>query len=227
MGTPGAKFRDRLIGENPPQPQANKRGGRNELGEGGVDEVMTAEVPYEVIATADGVELRRYPRHVTADVKVKGSAGSAGNKAFRPLASYINGKNQAQQSLPMTAPVLQEDGEKLGMTAPVLQERDDKAWVVSFVLPGSRSLAEYPKPLDDRIQLREVPTHEAAAIRWSGRWTYSSVQEHTQELLDVMQEMSWLAEGSPVWARYDPPWKPFFLRRNEVIIKVADSEIKQ
>jgi len=26
--------------------------------------------------------------------------------------------------------------------------------------------------------------------------------------------------GEPVWARYDPPWKPWFLRRNEVLLEI-------
>jgi hypothetical protein len=186
---------------------------------------MTAEVPYHVRATHGGVELRHYPRHVTADVEVRASADKAGNRAFRTLASYINGQNRAKQSLAMTAPVLQESGERLAMTAPVLQESlQDELWVISFVLPESRPLAQYPEPLDDRITLREVPAHESAAIKWTGRWTYRSVEEHTQELLDVMRRMKWSASGTPIWARYDPPWKPFFLRRNEVLIHVADRE---
>lgn len=186
---------------------------------------MTSEVPYKVTAVSDGVELRHYPRHVTADFRVQANAENAGNKAFRPLASYINGKNRSRQSLSMTAPVLQADGERLGMTAPVLQESSaGETWVVSFVLPESRPLAAYPEPLDERIVLREVPAHDSAAIRWTGRWTYRSVQDHTKKLLAVMKEMNWPASGRPVWARYDPPWKPFFLRRNEVLINVASSE---
>jgi hypothetical protein len=29
-----------------------------------------------------------------------------------------------------------------------------------------------------------------------------------------------VAHGEPIWARYDPPWKPWFLRHNEVLIPV-------
>jgi hypothetical protein len=28
------------------------------------------------------------------------------------------------------------------------------------------------------------------------------------------------ATGEPVWARYDPPFKPWFMRRNEILIPV-------
>jgi hypothetical protein len=26
--------------------------------------------------------------------------------------------------------------------------------------------------------------------------------------------------GEPIWARYDPPWKPWFMRRNEILIPI-------
>jgi hypothetical protein len=26
--------------------------------------------------------------------------------------------------------------------------------------------------------------------------------------------------GEPIWARYDPSWSPWFLRRNEVLVAV-------
>jgi hypothetical protein len=28
--------------------------------------------------------------------------------------------------------------------------------------------------------------------------------------------------GEPIWARYDPPWTPWFRRRNEVLIAVDE-----
>ena len=27
--------------------------------------------------------------------------------------------------------------------------------------------------------------------------------------------------GEPTWARYDPPWTPWFLRKNEVMLELA------
>jgi hypothetical protein len=30
--------------------------------------------------------------------------------------------------------------------------------------------------------------------------------------------------GPPRWLRYDPPFKPWFLRRNEVVVDVAEPE---
>jgi hypothetical protein len=32
--------------------------------------------------------------------------------------------------------------------------------------------------------------------------------------------LGYRVSGEPRWARYDPPWKPWFLRRNEVIVPI-------
>jgi hypothetical protein len=58
------------------------------------------------------------------------------------------------------------------------------------------------------------------AAQWSGRWTYGSVEKQTAELREAIHASGLAEIGAPVWARYDPPWKPWFLRRNEVLIEV-------
>ncbi len=164
---------------------------------------MTEQQHYEVIARYSTAELRRYSRCTVADLTVTGTAERAGNRAFGPLVRYISAK-------------------QLAMTAPVLQKESDRTsqWTVSFVLPGGMALSDYPMPDDGNIILREIPEHLAVASRWSGRWTYGSVERHAAELRTVMASVGLTAVGPPVWARYDPPWKPWFLRRNEVLIDV-------
>jgi hypothetical protein len=126
----------------------------------------------------------------------------------------------------MTAPVIQQArSEKLAMTAPVIQEPSGEgSWTVSFVLPGSRALAEYPVPDDPRVVLRELPAQLAAALRWSGRWTADNVERRTAELRSEMERAGWQPAGEPRWARFDPPWRPAFARRNEIVIPVAAAE---
>jgi hypothetical protein len=62
------------------------------------------------------------------------------------------------------------------------------------------------------------------AMTWSGRWTYPSVEKHTEALRLAIKQAGLTEIGLPVWARYDPPWKPWFLRRNEVLIDVRIEE---
>lgn len=190
---------------------------------------MTQEQKYTVLESRDDIELRQYAPCVVADVIVTGSEEKASNAAFRPLFAYISGSNHASTSLAMTAPVLQQSGEKLAMTSPVIQEairtdsEDESTWTVSFVMPGTGSIAEYPLPNDPRVTLRAVPGDTAAVVRWSGRWTSGNVAKRTEQLHRAIAAAGWQIAGNPRWARFDPPWKPPFARRNEIVIPVRTS----
>lgn len=184
---------------------------------------VTEQQSYTVLESRNGVERRHYPPSVVADVTITAAPDKAGNMAFRPLVSYISGANRGSRKLAMTAPVLQEaKGEKLAMTAPVLQEAaGEGTWVVSFVLPGTGTIDEYPEPTNPHVTLRQLPAHDAAAITYSGRWTIGNVEKHTATLMRTIEDAGWTVAGSPRWARYDPPWKPPFARRNEVVVPLA------
>ena len=183
---------------------------------------MTEQQEYRVLKSHGDLELREYAACVVADVVVSGSAEQAGSAAFRPLFQYISGANRGAEPLEMTAPVIQKpDRERLAMTAPVIQEAvGTDEWTVSFVLPAGRSLSDYPVPTDSRVSLRAVPGETAAAIRWSGRWTESNIERRTATLRQAIAEAGWEESGEPRWARFDPPWKPPFARRNEIVIPV-------
>ena len=86
---------------------------------------MTEQQPYEVVDRRDGFELRRYPAHLVAEIEVDGSFDEAPNRAFRPLAGFINGANRTRRQIAMTAPVTQQEAgpEKIAMTAPVVLRR--------------------------------------------------------------------------------------------------------
>lgn len=180
---------------------------------------MTEQQPYDVLEHRDGFELRRYPTHLVAEVEVDGSFEDAGNGAFRILFRYIAGDNQSQQKVAMTAPVVQEEGasEKVAMTAPVVQSRAGQGYVVAFVLPESMTPDTAPVPTDPRVVVRSVPQRVAAAARYSGRWTQSSYDRHLTELVGAVRAAGFVPVGAARFARFDPPYKPWFLRRNEVI----------
>jgi len=183
---------------------------------------MTEQQAYRLLDAQGNVELREYAPCVVADVVASGSAEQAGSAAFQPLFEYISGANRGAEPLEMTAPVIQKPAsERLAMTAPVIQEAaSPNEWSVSFVLPAGRSLSEYPVPSNPRVSLRAVPGETAAAIRWSGRWTASNIARRTEELRRAIAENGWKESGEPRWARFDPPWKPPFARRNEIVIPV-------
>lgn len=185
--------------------------------------VQAIEEPtYTVVKQYGTFEVRTYDPYVVAEVVVPGPEQEAGNQGFRLLAGYIFGGNVSQQKLEMTAPVTQvARSEKIAMTAPVIQTPATEGFVVQFKMPKAYTLATLPKPLDDRVQLREVPAATYAVIRFSGMWTEGNYQKHLQQLQQAMAGAGLVAVGEPVYARYNAPYVPWFLRRNEIWLNAA------
>ena len=176
------------------------------------------EPDYQVIRQLDhNVELRQYAPYVVAEVDLKATAADAGNQAFPILAGYIFGKNKGERKFAMTAPVTQTAAPvKMEMTAPVTQAAVAGGMRVQFVLPKGVTLESAPEPLDPRVQLRLVPATSWAAIRYSGMWTQSNYKEHLALLKTTLDKAGVATQGEPVLARYNAPFTPWFLRRNEI-----------
>jgi hypothetical protein len=183
---------------------------------------MAIEEPeYEVVAEHAGFELRRYQPVILAETEVDGGFEEAGNKAFSRLFAYIAGDNRSRAKIAMTAPVVQESSsEKIAMTAPVVQEGSDVGWRVAFVVPASYSWETVPEPTDARVELRQVPERTAAVLRFSGTWGEERFTTREARLRELLVEHGWQPVGEAIYARYDPPFTPWFMRRNEVQIPV-------
>ena len=197
---------------------------------------MTEQQPYAVVRRSGGFELRRYPAHVVAEVGVLAPFDRAGNAAFRRLFRYISGANTARRSVPMTAPVVQgSDGprrarsETLPMTAPVVQRgpvgtdaAEEQRYLVAFVLPADMTEDTAPVPTDPGIMIRTVPASLAAALRFSGSGSGAAFAKRSRELLDAVHAAGLTPVGTPRFARFDPPYMPWILRRNEVVQDIAE-----
>jgi len=182
----------------------------------------SVETPDYIVERTDGaVELRRYPALVLASVNRQGDRSRAVGGAFRPLANYIFAKERGGDKIAMTAPVVQEP-EKIAMTAPVVQEPGaGDAWTISFIMPTGRTLADLPDPAGD-VTLREVPERRVAALRFSGRWTDANFERHASDLAAWIEARGLTPAGPVEYAYYNDPFTPWFLRRNEVLVEVAD-----
>jgi hypothetical protein len=177
---------------------------------------------YEVEERDRDFEVRAYSQAIVAETNVEGDFESVGGEAFRILVAYISGENEARQSIAMTAPVTQESkGTKIAMTAPVTQEPSMRGYRVTFVMPSTFTLETLPVPRDGRIRLRQEPAQRFAAVRYSGFWSRSNYERHLEELRGWIDQRNLTPSGPPVWARYDPPFMPWFLRKNEILIPVA------
>jgi effector-binding domain-containing protein len=186
---------------------------------------MAIEEPSFRVLERDGAfELREYAPHVVAETRVEAEFERAGNAAFQRLFRYISGNNVAQQKIAMTAPVTQSrsetGGEKIAMTAPVTQVAAGNGYRVAFTLPASYTLETAPTPIDKTIEIRAVPAQLVASWRYSGRWTESNYREHEAKLRAAIAARNLEVAGEPILARYNPPFMPSFLRRNEVLIPV-------
>ena len=189
---------------------------------GATTAMATEEAPYTVLRTDDIFELREYPPQILAEIIVEGELEDAGNKAFRPLFRYISGDNTSRDKIAMTAPVSQEQkGEKISMTAPVSQQNIQGKWAVSFMMPASYTMETLPTPDDSNIKLRQVPARQVAAVRYSGFWSEEKYLLHKQKLEQWISDNRFTVAGEPVWARYNAPFTPWFMRRNEILIPVT------
>ncbi len=175
------------------------------------------EPEYQVIRSIGAIEVRRYAPYVVAQVTVNESAEAAGNAAFPILAGYIFGKNKGERKLAMTAPVTQTaEPVKLPMTAPVTQSAAPGGHLVQFVLPRGVTLDSAPEPIDERVRIVEMPARTFAVIRYSGFWSKANYDEHLDELTAALRAANLQWAGEPVYARYNAPFTPWFLRRNEI-----------
>lgn len=182
------------------------------------------EAEYTVVLEDGDFEIREYAPSIVAETVVSGEFEDAGSRAFRKLFNYIDGENHASSEIAMTAPVSQQaEGRKIAMTSPVSQEPAEEGWAVSFMMPAAFTMDTIPQPNDESVVLRQIPSYRAAAIRYSGTWSQENFDEHLSELQAWIASKDLETAGDPVWARYNAPFTPWFMRRNEILIPLSDS----
>ena len=183
--------------------------------------VMAIEEPkYEVIQTDGTFEIRKYAPILIAETFVDGDMDEASNKGFRLIADYIFGNNQVVDSNANT---------KIAMTAPVTVEpqftdshmQNAKKWRIHFVMPSQYTLANIPKPKNDVITLKEVPSKYFLVYSYSWLNTLSRVQNKTDEALEWANRKGLKVIGAPKLSRYDPPWTLPMFKRNEIMLEIA------
>jgi len=195
-----------------------------------VCKTMTEQQPFQLVRRYPHFELRRYPAHVVAEIQVNTTFDRAGNAAFRHLFNYISGNNTAGRKIAMTAPVLQEPGpsQNLAMTAPVLQSGpmpgsgETADFVVAFVLPAGLTAETAPVPTNPEVKIRSIPGSLTAALCFSGSGSGAAFERRNEGLQAALVLAGLTTVDLPRFARFDPPFKPWFLRRNEVLQDVQE-----
>jgi len=157
---------------------------------------------YKVVSSEGGYEIRDYPSLtlVTVPMQKRGEDG-----AFMKLFRFISGKNDRSEKIAMTTPVLMSGVE---------------SGTMAFVLPKSVAGHGAPAPSNPDLSVVTKAPARYAVIRFSGS------DSPARSLKEASKLEAWVAakglhpSGPPVFAYYNPPWTPGFMRRNEVLIPI-------
>lgn len=164
---------------------------------------------YAVVKTDGAVEIRDYPELVVAEITTTGSRDDAVRAGFRPLAGYIFAKER--------------EGEKIAMTAPVTQRaQQGQDWTIQFIMPKEYTLETLPRPAGAEVRLATEPAMRRVATRFSGVADDALLAEQEAKLRAWMDANGLVADGAPLFAYYNDPFTPGFMRRNEVIFNLAE-----
>lgn len=172
---------------------------------------------YTVVKKCKGYDIRMYPTHLIAQTIVQGTHTQALYAGFSIIARYIFGDNAAQTKVAMTAPVTNTPhSQKIAMTAPVTATVDGESHAVAFVMPSAYTTETLPRPLDERVQIIEVPEQQMAVMRFGGYAGARRVVRMKEKLLAHLKRDSVATVGSVSYAGFNDPWTPPWLMRNEV-----------
>lgn len=173
---------------------------------------------YKVVRTIDGplflgvpepIELRGYENFTVARTTMPGAGFTSrtGATGFNTLASYLFGKNDANQGMKMTMPVIQSSG------------------AMAFVLP-KQDAEKPPAPLANAsITIDKVPARLVAAKPFPGIVTDEEVQRQKVALLESIAadgSITPVDESQVIVLQYNSPLTVPWRRRNEVAMVVTE-----
>lgn len=164
---------------------------------------------YAVVTKAGKFEVRRYEGMVGAATSMINRSGGQRNGGFGRLFQYITGANETE--------------EKIAMTSPVFVETDNQANEESmiFVMPRKTVSTGVPEPTSQAVSVKRMPGGDFAVLRFKGSNSREAQKAALERLRELIGENDLRPQGEPVYAYYDPPWTPEFLRRNEVMLRVT------
>ena len=176
--------------------------------------IALEETSYRVIATNQIYEIREYDDRLAVQTSQKNGQ----NGAFRKLFNYISGSNISSTKIEMTTPVTQSV--KIDMTTPVTEKFRDGEMIMQFFLPRKFQLKTAPQPLGEDLSIVVVKGGKYAVKKYSGRSTYNNFEKHSKLLLEALFSDSIKTVDNPIKATFNGPLTPFFLRRNEAMVRI-------
>jgi len=165
--------------------------------------------PYRVVRAAGPFEVRDYPPLTVVETAMPGRE-SGMNGSFNRLFRFITGANESK--------------EKISMTTPVFMTGNASNATMAFVMPAKFTAERVPKPLDSSVEVRQLPAGRFAVMRFSGGRNPINEKQALDQLKQWIASERMAELSPPVYAYFDPPWTPTFLRRNEVMLRTASGE---
>lgn len=90
-------------------------------------------------------------------------------------------------------------------------------------LPSRYTKETAPIPKNNEVKIQEQQEKMFAVFRFSGKTNEKRVRQQFQKLLDMVKENNITVKGSPILMRYNSPFAPGFIRRNEVAVEIKNS----
>lgn len=116
-----------------------------------------------------------------------------------------------------------ETGEPSAAIAPVVQDTADRQqWAVHLHMPPGFSPESLPDPVSDHLSVTMSAEKRFAVVRFPGRPSEGRIAARTEELETWMAGEGLLAAHRPRLRSDDLPWRLPFLRKNEIVIPVAN-----
>ena len=165
--------------------------------------------PCQVVCSSGEFELRDYPALTVVETPMTRTGNNA-DGSFMRLFRFITGGNEAKQ--------------KIAMTTPVFMSGSDTNATMAFVMPAKLVRGEVPKPTDGSVSVQELPSGRFAVLRFQGGRKAKNEAAALQQLKDWMKAEGLSELSPPVFAYFDPPWTPGFLRRNEVMLRTEAAQ---
>ena len=168
---------------------------------------------YNLVVKEDGLEIRDYASAIVVETQVLASRRDAAGEAFRSLFNYISGNNTSSLEIPMTAPVAQTLAGKG-------QDGVKGKWAIRFFLPSNYSVESTPQPLQQGINIVTLEAQRFASVSFKGTQNDKKVAKYTTQLRKFISRNGYEVSGEPVYAFYDPPFVPWFLRDNDILLPI-------
>ena len=165
------------------------------------------EPSYNLLSKKKNIEIRQYSEYIVAKTTVSLNNGKElENNMFRTLASYIFGRNQNSQNIPMTAPVT--------------TFKDNDNYNMLFYMLNSNDIKDLPSPSGQNITFEKFNLDKCAVISFSWFVNDRKIIKYKNKLQNFLDDNGYKAISPFMINRYDSPWKLPFMRRNEVLVKI-------